>query len=81
MKAINIKQRIAECVTLFGFEYQGKEGNVDPCFVHEENRYEYLLFFDGKEQKVFDIDSVMKTPFIMGRSLNEVAEKIQITEW
>ncbi len=75
------KNRIDDCVTLFGFEYRGKEGNVDPCYIHEEKRYEYLFFFDGEEQTVYEIDSVMNTPFIMGHTLNELAEEIEITEW
>ncbi|MBQ6153442.1 MAG: hypothetical protein IJJ15_06830 [Ruminococcus sp.] len=81
MNAQQIKNRIDECATLFGFEYQGKEGNVDPYYIHKEQRYEYLLFFDGAEQTVYDIESVMNTPFVMGHTLEEVAEKIEITEW
>ena len=81
MNAEQIKNRIDECATLFGFEYQGKEGNIDPYYIHEEKRYEYLLFFDGVEQTVHDIKSVMSTPFIMGNTLEEVAEEIEITEW
>ena len=26
-------------------------------------------------------DSVMTTPFVMGHTLNEIAEEIEITEW
>lgn len=81
MKADKIKKRIDDCVTLFGFEYKGKDGNVDPCYIPKEKRYEYLLYFDGKEQTVSDIESVMNTPFIMGHSLNEIADEIEITEW
>ncbi|MBQ3299808.1 MAG: hypothetical protein IJG99_05915 [Ruminococcus sp.] len=81
MKAERIKSRIDDCVSLFGFAYRGKEGNVDPCYIHKEKRYEYLLCFDGKEQTVNDIDSVMNTPFILGHTLNELAEEIEITEW
>lgn len=71
-----IKGRINELCTLFGFEYNGKIGNVDP---YSRNRF--LLFYDGVDQVVTDIDSVMSTPFIDGKSLNEVYDKITITEW
>ena len=81
MKAETIRNRINECITLFGFEYEGKGGNVDPCFIPEKKGYEYLLYFDGEEQTVYDIDSVMNTPFIRGKTLNEVANEIEITEW
>ena len=81
MKAEKIKARIDDCVTLFGFEYRGKEGNVDPYYIHEEKRYEFLLYFDGQEQIVNNIDDVMNTPFILGHTLNEVADEIEITEW
>ena len=81
MNADRIENRIAECATLFGFEYNGKDGNVDPCYNSKNDRVEYLLFFDGSEQTVYDIKSVMNTPFIAGKTLTEVADKIVITDW
>ncbi len=80
-KAKKIKKRIEACVTLFGFEYRGIDGNVDPYYVPEKKRQEYLLFFDGDEQTVYDIEDVMNTPFIAGKTLSEVADEIEITEW
>lgn len=80
MKAEDIKKKIAEIASLFGFEYNGKEGNVDPCYIAETNSYEFLLYYDGNEITVYDIDSVMKAPFIDGKSLNEVADSLIITE-
>lgn len=81
MTASKIKERIAECATLFAFEYAGLEGNVDPYYIPESKKHEYLLFYNGAEKSVSDIDSVMNTPFIDGKSLNELADKITITEW
>jgi hypothetical protein len=81
MKAEKIKNRIKECVTLFGFEYNGKEGNVDPYYIPTKKSYEFLLCFDGNEQTVYDIEAVMTTPFINGKTLNEVCNKIVITDW
>lgn len=71
-----IKSRINEICTLFGFEYNGKTGNVDPY-----SNSEFLLFFDGTEQTVHDIDAVMSTPFIDGNALNDIYDKIEITDW
>lgn len=79
--AQKIKDRIEACVTLFGFEYHGKDGNVDPYYVPEKNRQEYLLFFDGNEQTVYNIEDVMNTPFIAEKTLSEVANEIEITAW
>lgn len=81
MTAETIKNRINEMCTLFGFEYNGKEGNVDPCHDFEKKQDNFLLFFNGEEQTVHDIDSVMNTPFIDGHSLNEVAGQLEITEF
>ncbi len=81
MNAEKIKARINEMCTLFGFEYNGKEGNVDPCYSHSDKQYNFLLFFDGEEQIVHSIEDVMNTPFIDGKTLTEVAEKIEIIEW
>lgn len=81
MKVNEIRNRIAEGATLFGFRYKGKTGNVDPYYIPEDKSSKYLLFFDDSEQTVHDIDSVMNTPFIDGKSLNDVAEQLIITEW
>ena len=81
MNAETIKNRIDEMCTLFGFEYNGKEGNVDPCYDHIAKQNDFLLYFAGEEQTVHDIESVMNTPFIDGHSLNEVAEQLEITEF
>lgn len=81
MMARDIKNRIAEMVTLFGFVYNGKDGNVDPYYLPKTKTKEFLLFFDGEEQTVHNIDDVMNTPFIEGKTLNDVADEIEITEW
>lgn len=80
MTAKKIADRIAEMCTLFGFEYNGKDGNVDPYYLPSDGD-SFLLFFDGEEQTVHSIDEVMNTPFIGGKSLNELYDQIKITEW
>ncbi len=81
MTADKIKARIAEMCTLFGFEYNGKDGNVDPYYLHKTKTKEFLLYFNGEEQTVYNIDDVMNTPFIDGKTLTEVANDIEIVEW
>lgn len=81
MKATKIKDRISECATLFGFEFNGKEGNIDPYYNPSSKSSEYLLCFDGNEKTVYSIDDVMNTPFIEGHSLNEIADKITVTDF
>lgn len=75
-----IRDRIAQCCTLFGFEYHGKSGNVDPYYTPGSG-YSYLLFFDGAERTVYSLDDVMGTPFIEGHTLAELADSLEITEW
>jgi hypothetical protein len=77
MTANQIKDIIKQCATLFEFEYQGLDGNVDPYF-HEDGSFSFLLYFDNEERTVYNIDDVMSTPFIKGKSLNEVAESLKI---
>ena len=81
MNAQTIKNIIQRCSNIFSFEFNGAEGNVDPYYIPEKKSYEYLLFFNGNEQTVNDLDSVMNTPFINGYSLSELAEKISVTEY
>lgn len=71
-----IKNRLQECATLFEFDYHGKTGNIAPFCIN--GAYEYLLFFDGEEKMVYDIDDVMNTPFFDGKSLAEISDEIEI---
>lgn len=81
MKSEIIKNRIEQCITLFGFEYNGKEGNIDPYYMPELKKTKYLLFFDGLETMVDSIDEVMLTPFINGKSLTEICNEITVIDW
>lgn len=81
MTAEKIKQRIGEMVTLFGFVYNGKDGKVDPYYIPDKKTDAFLLYYDGEEQTVYNLDDVMNTPFIEGKTLNDVADQIEITEW
>lgn len=79
MTANEIKTFITHGHTLLGFEYGGKDGNIDPYF-SEENGRSFLLYFDGNEQTVYSVEEVMTTPFINGKCLNDVAKELVITD-
>ncbi len=74
-----IKETVIDNATLLGFEYKGKEGNVDPYYSNGKNHF--LLFFDGQEQVVESINDVFSTAFIMGHTLCEIAEDIVVTDY
>jgi hypothetical protein len=79
MTAKNIKARLAEMCTLFEFTYDGKDGNIDPCYSPGKGN-EFLLFYNGEEQTVDSVEKAMSTPFIKGKCLNEMYDKITITD-
>ncbi len=74
-----IKETILDNATLFGFEYNGKMGNVDPFF--SEGKNHFMLFFDGHEEVVETIDDVFSTAFVMGHNLSEIAADIVATDF
>lgn len=63
-----IKSTLFDGGTLFGFEYNGKEGNIDP-FIKS-----FHLMYDGKEQDVPNFDAVLNTPFVGGHTLQELSD-------
>jgi hypothetical protein len=75
-----IKNTIVDCCTLFGFEYNGKDGNIDPCYKPGIGDT-FLLFYNGEEQSVDSLDAVFSTPFVEGHTLKEIADEIEVTEW
>lgn len=81
MNAEKIRSRISDCVTLFGFDYEEKSGGVDPYYLPETDSFEFLLFYGEDDITVYDIDDVMNTPFINGKTLSELSDKITITDW
>ena len=65
------------------FSYNGKDGTIDPFgpiipFGANEAGNKYKLNFNGNETTVYSLDDVMSTPFIDGKSLNDVAENIEL---
>lgn len=77
-----IKDTVVDRMTLFGFEYKGLRGGIDP-FGAQGDRY--VLFYNGTnngaDTEVTGFDAVMSTPFVDGHTLAEIADEIEITEW
>ena len=71
-----LKKKVEDCYGLVEFTYHGKYGNIDPCF-HKDGTYSYLLYFDGFEKTVYSIVDVMNTPFVCGKSLNELRDAVK----
>lgn len=78
MTKSDLKKMIENAVDLFEFEYDGREGNIDPYYIPETKSMEYLLYFDGNEKIVKSIEEVMGTPFIDGKNLNDLAAFIEV---
>ena len=74
-----LRKKVKDCYGLVEFTYQGKDVNIDPYF-HKDGTYSYLLYFDGFEKTVYSIDDVMNTPFVYGKSLNELRNAIRVLD-
>lgn len=74
-----LRDTVVARATLFGFEYQGKDGNVDPIWTPETGNTFYL-FFDSEGVTVNSFEAALDTPFVNGRTFREIADEITITE-
>lgn len=72
---------IKKCIYQLEFEYDGRTGDIDPCYNPEKSRVEYLLYFDGYEVKVYNMDDVVNTPFIDGKSFTEAFDSLKDLDW
>lgn len=76
MKKERIREIVESMVDLIDFVYDERWGNVEYIYFPEENKTKCLLYFDGYEIWVETMDEIMNTPFIDGKSFNEVADDI-----
>ena len=74
-----IRETVIDNATLFGFEYLGKDGNVDPIY-NEKSGNHFLLFYDGYEIVVPSFEDVLSAPFVHGHALIEICSEISITD-
>jgi len=73
MTATDIKNRILELTNHFEFSY----GGVD-CFIDPYSRNNIYLGYGGVDKTYTDIGSLMSDPIFDGKSLNEIADKIEL---
>ena len=77
MKKERIREIIKNTPDLVEFYYGNRYGNVDVYYYPEEEKTKYLLFFEGKDILVDSLDEAMTTPFIDGKSFNEIAKELK----
>lgn len=63
------------------FEYKGIEGYVSPFHDSDIDSFVYVLFYNNSDVTVYDIDDAMKTPFIEGKSLEEMIDQLENFGW
>lgn len=78
--AEQIKNRLAECVNAFTFDYHNKRCGVDP-YGNIVSGATFEMWCGDDDKTVYDIDEVMTTPFFDGKSLSEIAIEIEIDEF
>ncbi|MCH5196433.1 MAG: hypothetical protein J1F28_06950 [Oscillospiraceae bacterium] len=76
MTADKIKSRIEELCTNVSFILDGKNCGIDPI-----SRFHYDMWYGENAYVASSIDDVMNVKMFNGKSLTEVADKIEITEW
>ena len=77
MNSDKIKDRINEICTVFSFEYNGKVCGVDPLSASEFN----MWYGEDKNHTACSIDEVMNVNLFDGKSLNDIADKIDIIDF
>lgn len=66
---------------LFGFEYEGKDGYVDPCWNLQTEIPQIELFYNGTTRTAHSVEEALKTPFVCGKTLRQIGEDITVTEY
>ena len=73
MRANELKEWILDMFQDINIEYDGKEGSICP-FSHDNISF----MFDDETRNYSSIDDMMSDPFIDGKSLNEICEKLTL---
>lgn len=68
-------KNVKSLATELFFSYKGKDGCVDP-----ESLSSFYLVFDGETTHVNSIEATMNTPFIDGKTLNEIFDDLDYVE-
>lgn len=73
MNANNLRDWIDSLTDDIEFRYQGLFGSICPF-----NRQNISLCYHGNEVTVHSVDEAMSTPFIDGKSLNDLCDQLDI---
>lgn len=76
MNLTEIKNRIDSLASFFGFDYNGKACGIDPI-----SHTHFDMWYGNKDHLAKSIDEVMNVSLFDGKSLSEIYEKIEITDW
>ncbi len=77
MKKEKMKKTVASLNGLIEFEYDGKYGNIESYYIPSTHSSKYLLFYDNKEITLETAEQVLNTSFFNGKTLLDIAEKIE----
>lgn len=81
MTAEKIKNRIAECISHFCFDYQNKACGVDPIYSPKDGQRFEMWYGEDDIYTAHSVDDVMTVRLFGGKSLNEIAEQIDIIDF
>lgn len=73
MTASDLRNWINSITQDIDFSYNGKNGSICPI-----SRTNISLCYDGSAVDVQSVDAAMSTPFIDGKSLNDLCDKLDI---
>ena len=77
MSINKIRERINEICTIFSFEYKGVFCGIDPLSINEFS----MWYGENKTHTAHDIDEVMSVKLFDGKSLNDIADEIDIIDF
>ncbi len=63
------------------FEYKGIYGNINTYYYPKTKTERCCLYFNHKETWIDNPKDIMKTPFIYGKTIGEMADKLDYIEW
>lgn len=73
MKASDLRKWIDSLTQDIDFSYNGKNGSICPI-----SRTNISLCYNGDTVDVQSVEAAMSTPFIDGKSLNDLCDKLDI---
>ena len=73
MKASDLRDWIDSLTQDIDFSYDGKNGSICPI-----SRTNISLCYDGNAVDVQSVDAAMSVPFINGRSLHDLCERLEL---